>query len=39
MTQRLLLISLALVVLLLALGGWLVQALRWPARTLVASPS
>jgi hypothetical protein len=37
MTQRLLLISLALAVLVLAFGGWLVQALRWPARSLVAA--
>ena len=34
--QRLLLIALALGLLLLALGGWLVQALRWPSRSLVA---
>jgi len=34
--QRLLLIALALGLLLLALGGWLVQAVRWPSRLLVA---
>jgi len=34
--QRLLLIALALGLLLLALGGWLVQALRWPSRSPVA---
>jgi hypothetical protein len=27
---------LALLVLLLAIGGWLVQAVRWPARALPA---
>jgi hypothetical protein len=37
MTGRLLIISVALGLLALALGGWLVQALRWPSRTLVAS--
>jgi hypothetical protein len=34
MNQRLLISCLALGLLLLALGGWLVQALRWPTRTL-----
>jgi hypothetical protein len=36
--QRPLLIALALGLLLLALGGWLVQALRWPSRSLVNAP-
>jgi hypothetical protein len=35
MNTRLLLTLLALGLLLLALGGWLVQALRWPQRSLV----
>jgi hypothetical protein len=35
MNTRLLLTLLALGLLLLALGGWLVQALRWPSRSLV----
>ena len=37
MNTRLLLTLLALGLLLLALGGWLVQALRWPARSLVVA--
>jgi hypothetical protein len=37
MNQRLLITSLAIGLLVLALGGWLVQALRWPSRTLAAS--
>jgi cell division septal protein FtsQ len=36
MNTRLLITLLALGLLLLALGGWLVQALRWPSRSLVA---
>jgi hypothetical protein len=37
MNRRLLIVSLALGLLVLALGGWLVQVLRWPPRTLVTS--
>jgi len=37
MNQRLIIISLALGLLVLALGGWLVQLLLWPSRTLAAS--
>jgi len=37
MNQRLFLIALALGLLVLALGGWLVEALRWPSRTLAAA--
>jgi hypothetical protein len=37
MSGRLLIIWLALVLLALAVGGWLVQALRWPSRALVPS--
>jgi hypothetical protein len=37
MNHRLLLTTLALGLLLLALGGWLVQGLRWPSRAFVAS--
>jgi hypothetical protein len=32
-----LLASLALGLLVIALGGWLVEALRWPPRTLAAA--
>ena len=37
MSGRLLITWLALVLLVLAVGGWLVQALRWPSRALVPS--
>jgi hypothetical protein len=37
MSPRLLIALLALAVLLLALGGWIVQAARWPTRTLATS--
>jgi len=37
MNLRLVIISLALGLFVLALGGWLVQALLWPPRTLGAS--
>jgi hypothetical protein len=37
MNRQLVIVSLALGLLILALGGWLVQALRWPSRTLAAS--
>jgi len=37
MNQRLLIALIAVGLLLLALGGWLVQGLRWPSRTLTAS--
>jgi hypothetical protein len=37
MNHRLLLTTLALGLVLLALGGWLVQGLRWPSRAFVAS--
>jgi hypothetical protein len=37
MNSRLLIASLALGLLVLALGGWLVEAIRRPPRALVAS--
>ena len=37
MSGRLLITWLALALLVLAVGGWLVQALRWPSRVLVPS--
>jgi hypothetical protein len=39
MNSRLLIVALALAVLLLALGGWLVQAVRAPAGSLAARAS
>jgi Tfp pilus assembly protein PilV len=36
MSPRVLIAILALAVLLLALAGWLVQAVRWPARAALA---
>lgn len=37
MQERLVITTLAFGLLFLALGGWLVQALRWTPRLLVAS--
>ena len=37
MSGRLLITWLALLLLVLAVGGWLVQALQWPSRALVPS--
>jgi hypothetical protein len=37
MSPRFLITLLALALLLLALAGWIVQAARWPTRTLAAS--
>jgi hypothetical protein len=34
MSRRLLITTLALGLLLLALGGWVVQAVRWPQRAI-----
>jgi hypothetical protein len=39
MKRRLLLTTLAFGLLFLALGGWLVQAVRWTPRLLLASAS
>jgi hypothetical protein len=39
MHRRLIIAALALALLLLAVGGWLVSALRAPARPLAASPA
>jgi hypothetical protein len=38
MSGRVLIAVLAFMVLVLALGGWLVQAARWPSHSLLASP-
>jgi hypothetical protein len=37
--RKLLLLLLALGLLVLALGGWLVDALRWPFSAIATSPS
>jgi hypothetical protein len=37
MNQRLLLLLLALGLLLLAIGGWVAQGLRWPSRALAGT--